>query len=92
MSSSILTTIKLEDIIEVDEFYIKAGFQGRSYHDEIQKLGRQPRKRGLRSCRGSRGTFYKSSRMITGVHQRRNGLTYFDVPAVKNSLLDIVCN
>ena len=49
---------KLNGNIEVDEFYIKAGLKGRSYHDEIVKLGRKPRKRGLKPWRG-RGTFYK---------------------------------
>jgi transposase-like protein len=29
--------------------------------------------------------------MITCIHQRGNGLTYFDVP-VKKSLIDTVCN
>jgi hypothetical protein len=38
--------------IESDEFYIKAGFKGRSYHDEIVKTGRKPRKRGLKPWRG----------------------------------------
>jgi hypothetical protein len=71
---------------EGDEFYIKAGLKGRSYHDEIVKLGRKPRKRGLKPWRG-RGTFYKDHPMITCIHQRRNGMTYFDVP-LRQSLLD----
>jgi hypothetical protein len=53
-----LYSTKLDDIIEVDEFYIKAGLKGRSYHDEIVKTGRKPRKRGLKPWRG-RGTFDK---------------------------------
>ena len=89
LSSSSLSTTKLDDIIEVDEFYIKAGLTGRSYHNEILKSGRKPRKRGLKPWRG-RGTFYKDHPMITCFHQR-NGMTYFDVP-VKSSLLDMVCN
>jgi transposase-like protein len=89
-SSSILfTTTKLDGITECDEFYIKAGLKGRSYHDEIVKAKRQPRKRGLKPWRG-RGTFDKDHPMITCVHQR-NGMTYFDVP-VKKSLIDTVCN
>jgi transposase-like protein len=28
--------------------------------------------------------------MITCIHQRRNGMTYFDVP-LRQSLLDIIC-
>ena len=58
-SSSLLSTpTKLGDNVEGDEFYIKTGLKGRSYHDEIVKLGRKPRKRGLKPWRG-RGTFYK---------------------------------
>jgi transposase-like protein len=81
---------KLGGNVEGDEFYIKAGLKGRSYHDEIVKsVGRKPRKRGLKPWRG-RGTFYKDHPMITCIHQRK-GLTYFDVP-VRQSLLDIICN
>jgi hypothetical protein len=58
LSSSILSTTKLDGITEGDEFYIKAGLKGRSYHDEIVKLERKPRKRGLKPWRG-RGAFYK---------------------------------
>ena len=80
---------KLDGKVEDDEFYIKAGLKGRSYHDEIiRSAGRKPRKRGLKPWRG-RGTFYKDHPMITCIHQR-NGMTYFDVPLLQ-SLLDIVC-
>jgi transposase len=89
MSSSLSVATKLDGEIESDEFYIKAGLKGRTYHDEIVKAGRKPRKRGLKPWRG-RGTFDKDHPMITRFHQR-NGLTYFDVP-VKKSLVDIVCN
>jgi transposase-like protein len=85
-----LSTTKLDGITEGDEFYIKAGLKGRSYHDEILKSARKPRKRGLKPWRG-RGTFYKDHPMITCIHQRENKMTYFDVP-VHKSLLDIVCN
>ena len=57
-SSSSSSSAKLGGLTEGDEFYIKAGLKGRSYHDEIVKLGRKPRKRGLKPWRG-RGTFYK---------------------------------
>jgi hypothetical protein len=57
LSSSISAT-KLDGITECDEFDIKAGLKGRSYHDEIVKTGRKPRKRGLKPWRG-RGTFDK---------------------------------
>ena len=57
-SSSLSSSAKLGGNVEGDEFYIKAGLKGRSYHDEIVKLGRKPRKRGLKPWRG-RGTFYK---------------------------------
>ena len=50
LSSSISAT-KLDGITECDEFYIKAGLKGRSYHDEIVKTGRKPRKRGLKPWR-----------------------------------------
>ena len=47
--SSLPSPTKLDGLIEGDEFYIKAGFKGRSYHDEIVKsTGRKPRKRGLK--------------------------------------------
>jgi hypothetical protein len=60
-SSSLLSTTKLDGptatitavAVESDEFYIKAGLKGRSYHDEIVKSAkRQPRKRGLKPWRG----------------------------------------
>ncbi|MDR4492354.1 MAG: transposase [Candidatus Nitrosocosmicus sp.] len=64
---------------------------GRSYHDEIVKAEkRKPRKRGLKPWR-DKGTFDKDHPMIMCIHQRRNGLTYFDVPSVKKSLVEIVC-
>ena len=37
LSSSSLSTTKLDGIAECDEFYIKAGLKGRSYHYEIVK-------------------------------------------------------
>ena len=81
---------KLDGNIEGDEFYIKAGLKGRSHHDEIVKSAvRKPRKRGLKLWRGG-GTFYKDHPMMTCIHQRGNGVTYFDVP-IRQSLLDIVC-
>ena len=56
-SSSSSSSIKLDGIAECDEFYIKAGLKGRSYHDEIIKSARRkPRRRGLKPWRG-RGTF-----------------------------------
>ena len=86
------SSAKLGGNIEGDEFYIKAGLKGRSYHDEIVKsTGRKPRKRGLKPWRG-RGTFYKDHPMITCIHQRRKGLTFFDVPVGQSILLDIICN
>jgi hypothetical protein len=69
-SSSLLSTTKLDGEVESDEFYIKAGWKGRSYHEEIVKTGRQPRKGGLKPWRG-RGTFDKDHHpMITCIHQR----------------------
>jgi transposase-like protein len=88
-SSPSLFPTKLDGITECDEFYIKAGLKGRSYHDEIVKSAkRKPRKRGLKPWRG-RGTFGKDHPMITCFHQRK-GLTYFDVP-VDQSLIDLIC-
>jgi transposase-like protein len=91
-SSSSSSSNKLDGNIEGDEFYIKAGLKGRSHHDDeiVKSAGRKPRKRGLKPWRGRRGTFYKDHPMITCIHQRGNGVTYFDVP-VRQSLLDIVC-
>jgi transposase-like protein len=55
--------------VESDEFYIKAGLKGRSYHDEIVKsAGRKSRRREVKPWRG-RGTFYKDHPMITCIHQ-----------------------
>jgi transposase-like protein len=89
-SSASSSSTKLDGpAVEGDEFYIKAGMKGRSYHDKILKLGRKPRKRGLKPWKG-RGTFGKDHPMITCIHQRGNGMTYFDVP-VQKSLLDVVC-
>ena len=85
---SSISATKLDKIIEVDEFYIKAGLKGRSYHNEIVKTGRKPRQRGLKPWRG-RGTFDKDHPMITCIHQR-DGMTYFDVP-VDKSLIDLIC-
>jgi hypothetical protein len=45
LSSSSLSSAKIGCNVEGDEFYIKAGLKGRSYHDEIVELGRKPRKR-----------------------------------------------
>jgi hypothetical protein len=65
---------KLDGRVKGDEFYIKAGLKGRSYHDEIVKSRvRKPRKRGLKPWRG-RGTFDKDHPMITCIHHR-NGMT-----------------
>jgi hypothetical protein len=49
---SSLSSTKLDGPAECDEFYIKAGLKGRSYHDEIVKTGRKPRKRRLKPWRG----------------------------------------
>jgi hypothetical protein len=49
---SSLSSTKLDGEVESDEFYIKAGLKGRSYHNEIVKAGRKPRKRGLKPWRG----------------------------------------
>ena len=46
LSSSSLSTTKLDGIAECDEFYIKAGLKGRSYHYEIVKLEENPGKEG----------------------------------------------
>ena len=77
--------VKLAGVIEADEFYIKAGLKGRSYHDEILNSGRPPRERGLKAWKG-RGTFEKDTPMIKCVHQR-GGMTYFDVHDTKQSLI-----
>src|SRR6476646_5319507 len=58
------TNVKLKDTVESDEFYIKAGLKGRPYHEEIIKIGRKPRRRGLKPWKG-RGTFEKDHPMIT---------------------------
>jgi hypothetical protein len=70
ISTSLPSSTKLDGKVETDEFYIKAGLKGRSYHDEIiRSAGRKPRRQGLKPWRG-RGTFYKDHPMITCIHQR----------------------
>ncbi|MDF0682550.1 MAG: hypothetical protein P0116_16450 [Candidatus Nitrosocosmicus sp.] len=66
LSSSLsLFPTKLDGITECEEFYIKAGLKGRSYHDEIVKTTkRKPRRRELKPWRG-RGTVDKDHQMIT---------------------------
>jgi hypothetical protein len=88
-SSSKLDNVKLKGVIETDEFYIKAGLKGRSYHDEILNSGRLPRDRGLKAWKG-RCTFEKDTPMIICVHQRGEGMTYFDVHDTKQSLISKV--
>ena len=85
-SSSKSDNVKLKGVIETDEFYIKAGLKGRPYHDEILNSGRLPRDRGLKAWKG-RGTFEKDTPMIICVHQRGEGMTYFDVHDTKQSLI-----
>jgi transposase-like protein len=85
-SSSKSDIVKLKGVIETDEFYIKAGLKGRPYHDEILNSGRLPRNRGLKAWKG-RGTFEKDTPMIICVHQRGEGITYFDVHDTKQSLI-----
>jgi transposase-like protein len=65
---------------------IKSGLKGRSYHEEIIQLGRDPRKRDLKPWRG-RGTFEKDQPMIVCLHQRKGSVTYFDVPQRKRQSL-----
>jgi hypothetical protein len=48
--------------------------------------GRLPRDRGLKAWKG-RGTFEKDIPMIICVHQRGEGMTYFDVHDTKQSLI-----
>ena len=85
-SSSKSDNVKLKGVIETDEFYIKAGLKGRPYHDEILNSGRLPRDRGFKAWKG-RGTFEKDTPMIICVHQRGEGMTYFDVHDTKQSLI-----
>jgi hypothetical protein len=83
--SSLLLT-KLDGTTECDEFYIKAGLKGRSYHKEILKSARKPSKRGLKPWRG-RGTFDKDQPMITCIYQRGNKMTNFGVPVHIHQIL-----
>lgn len=86
--SSIETAKLGGSIVEGDEFYVKAGLKGRLYHEQIRRIGRLPRCRGLKPWKG-RGTFDKDQPMVTCIHQR-NGMTYFDV-TIYQSLLDNIC-
>lgn len=88
-SSSKSDNVKLTGIIETDEFYIKAGLKGRPYHGQILNSGRLPRHRGLKAWKG-RGTFEKDTPMIICVHQRGEGMTYFDVHDTKQPLISKV--
>ena len=84
-SSSRSDNVKLTGVIETDEFYIKAGLKGGPYQDEIFNSGRPPRDRGLKAWKG-RGTFEKDTPMIICVHQRGEGMTYFDLHNTNKSL------
>ena len=86
-SSSKSDNGRLTGVIEADEFYIKAGLKGRPYNNEILNSGRLlPRDRGLKAWKG-RGTFEKDTPMIMCVHQRGEGMTYFDIHNTKQSLI-----
>lgn len=89
LSSSIYDDVKLDDIIEADEFYVKAGLKGRLYHEQIRRIGRGPRLRGLKPWKG-RGTFDKDHPMITCIYQRNRETTCFDVP-IYRPLIDNIC-
>jgi hypothetical protein len=79
---SIPKTTKLKENVETDELCKKAGLKGRSYQAQIRKIGRKPRRRGLKAPKG-RGTFEKVFfPMVVSMHQR-GGATRFDVPTNK---------
>jgi len=48
ISSSFTSSNKLDGLTEGDEFYIKAGLRVGSYHDEMMRSRRKPRKRGFK--------------------------------------------
>lgn len=86
---SVLKRTKLKGNVEIDELYKKAGLKGRSYQEEIRKLGRKPRRRALKAPKG-RGTFEKDYPMVVSMHER-GGPTIFDVP-INRQIMDIVCS
>lgn len=47
--------VKMDGAVESDEIYVTAGLKGRNNRDRIRRLGRKPRRRGLR--RRGRGTW-----------------------------------
>jgi len=86
---SILKRTKLKGNVETDELYKKAGLKRKSCQAQIRKIGRKPRRRGLKAPKG-RGTFEKDFPMVVSMHQR-GGATRFDVP-INRQLLDILCS
>jgi transposase-like protein len=52
-----LIDVDIGGVIELDEMYIKSGLKGKHYSGEIKKLGREPRKRGLKRRKRGRGTY-----------------------------------
>jgi transposase-like protein len=77
----------LKQKVESDEFYMKAGLKGRSYHEEIISLGREPRKRALKPWWRGRGIFQKDQPMIVCLHQRIGSATEFYAPQRKRQPL-----
>ncbi len=72
---SVLKKTKLKGNVEVDELYKKAGLKGRSYQEQIKKLGRKPRRRALKAPKGRR-TFDKDYPMVMSMHERGGAMTF----------------
>lgn len=78
---------RLRGVVEVDEFYVTAGFKGRNTHGN---LGRFPRIRGLKPPPG-RGSYGKDEPMILNLFQRDGPLRLKVVEGLEASLKQLIC-
>jgi len=78
---------RLRGVVEVDEFYVRAGLKGRNYSG---RLGRPPRRRGLKPPRG-RGTYDKDEPMLLNLYQREGALRLKVLESSDAPLKQIVC-
>jgi len=65
---------KMSGVVEADEVYVTAGLKGRNNSQRIKKLGRKPRRRGLK--RRGRGTWSEDKPAIFILVERGGGEDY----------------
>ena len=82
-----LIDVDIGGVIELDEMYIKSGLKGKHYSEEIKKLGREPRKRGLKRHKRGRGTYDEDLCPLLTIIDRRGN--FILVPIKKASTSEI---